>query len=240
MPTRLWLAGSREDCKVPRFGHRILGVEFKTGEGMLASIAIAVVKSTTEPVFAVRLSGEIVAWNDSADRLFGFSSEQMTGKPCYKFLQGRDAFGNSYCVERCPVRIMAQQLKRLSRFELVYRNDAGSDVPVAIWPLVMPKTDGEEALLVHLIQPLKLAGLVSDCGEIDDHQAAADDLVHRLTPRQIEVLRLLATGLSTHAIAEHLFISELTVRNHVENLLHKLEVHSRLEAVSMAHHSGLV
>jgi DNA-binding NarL/FixJ family response regulator len=82
--------------------------------------------------------------------------------------------------------------------------------------------------------------LVSDCGEIDDHQAAADDLVHRLTPRQIEVLRLLATGLSTHAIAERLFISELTVRNHVENLLHKLEVHSRLEAVSLAHHSGLV
>lgn len=212
---------------------------------MFASIAFAVVNSTAEPVFAVRLSGEIVAWNDSADRLFGFSSEQMTGKPCYEVLQGLDAFGNSYCVERCPVRIMAQQLKRLFRFELVYRNDTGSDVPVAIWPLVMPKTDGEEAILVHLIQPLKLADLVSDCGvsdcgEIDDHQNAADDLVHRLTPRQIEVLRLLAKGLSTHAIAERLSISDLTVRNHVENVLRKLEVHSRLEAVSVAHHSGLV
>ncbi len=59
----------------------------KPGESMSASIAFAVVNSTAEPVFAVRLSGEIVAWNDSADRLFGFSSEQISGKPCYEVLQ---------------------------------------------------------------------------------------------------------------------------------------------------------
>jgi PAS domain S-box-containing protein len=55
-----------------------------------------------------------------------------------------------------------------------------------------------------------------------------------LTPRQVEVLRLLEQGCSTKQIAAELHLSTETVRNHVRNLLQALGVHSRLEAVAAA------
>jgi DNA-binding NarL/FixJ family response regulator len=55
-----------------------------------------------------------------------------------------------------------------------------------------------------------------------------------LTQREIEVLRLLAEGLSTEKIASELFISIHTVRNHVSKILIKLGAHSKLEAVAIA------
>jgi DNA-binding NarL/FixJ family response regulator len=58
--------------------------------------------------------------------------------------------------------------------------------------------------------------------------------LRRLTQREIEVLRLLAEGLSTEKIASELFISIHTVRNHVSKILIKLGAHSKLEAVAIA------
>jgi PAS domain S-box-containing protein len=61
-----------------------------------------------------------------------------------------------------------------------------------------------------------------------------------LTPRQREVLGLLAAGRSTAQIADQLKIARETVRNHVRGILRALGVHSRLEAVVEAHRLGLV
>ncbi len=60
----------------------------------------------------------------------------------------------------------------------------------------------------------------------------------RLSPRELDVLRLLATGMGTRQIAEALSIATLTARNHVSRLLTKLGVESRLQAVVYAskHH----
>ena len=60
-----------------------------------------------------------------------------------------------------------------------------------------------------------------------------------LTPREVEVLRLLVEGRSNRQIAEQLFISGKTASVHVTNLLSKLGVHSRLEAAAMARRLGL-
>ena len=57
-----------------------------------------------------------------------------------------------------------------------------------------------------------------------------------LTPRQVEVLRLLEHGCSTTQIARELHLSPETVRNHVRHVLRALGVHSRLEAVAVARH----
>jgi DNA-binding NarL/FixJ family response regulator len=56
----------------------------------------------------------------------------------------------------------------------------------------------------------------------------------RLTDREMEVLKLVAQGLNNRDIAKRLFISENTVKNHIRNILEKLHLHSRMEAVVYA------
>jgi DNA-binding NarL/FixJ family response regulator len=73
---------------------------------------------------------------------------------------------------------------------------------------------------------------------LDDMPPAAPE--PRLTPRQHQVLRLLAQGYSTTEMAGELQISEQTVRNHVRFLLAELRVRSRLEAVVMANRNNWV
>jgi DNA-binding CsgD family transcriptional regulator len=69
---------------------------------------------------------------------------------------------------------------------------------------------------------------------------AAPDNPYRLTRRELEVLRLVADGLTDRAIGGRLFISHRTVERHVSNLLSKLEVGRRAELVATAHRDGLL
>jgi two-component system response regulator DevR len=61
-----------------------------------------------------------------------------------------------------------------------------------------------------------------------------------LTTREVEVLKLLAEGISNQGIADKLVISVHTVRHHVQNIITKLDVHSKLEAVATAAKEGLI
>jgi DNA-binding NarL/FixJ family response regulator len=60
-----------------------------------------------------------------------------------------------------------------------------------------------------------------------------------LTPRELEVLKLLANGLGQKKIAQALFITPKTVATHIQRILTKLDVHSRAEAVAYAHRNHL-
>ena len=71
-------------------------------------------------------------------------------------------------------------------------------------------------------------------------RALETDLIERLSPREMEVLRLLVTNLNTSEIANELVVSVSTVRSHIKSIYSKLAVHSRHEAVTRAKELGLV
>ncbi len=84
-----------------------------------------------------------------------------------------------------------------------------------------------------LISPSMAVKLIDEFKEMaraDREQA----LTPRLTERELEVLRLVARGLNNRDAAKELYISENTVKNHVRNILEKLQLHSRMEAVMYA------
>jgi DNA-binding NarL/FixJ family response regulator len=74
----------------------------------------------------------------------------------------------------------------------------------------------------------------------DDTDRAQEVPAPRLTEREMQVLKLVARGMNNRDIAKELFISENTVKNHVRNILEKLQIHSRMEAVMVAVREKLI
>jgi PAS domain S-box-containing protein len=90
---------------------------------------------------------------------------------------------------------------------------------------------------VPLLEGHRIVGVFGQIADVESEPPSVPP--PHLTPRQVEVLRLLQRGASTHQIARELHLSPETVRNHVRHLLRALGVHTRLEAVARARGEGM-
>jgi DNA-binding NarL/FixJ family response regulator len=95
-----------------------------------------------------------------------------------------------------------------------------------------------------LINPSMAGKLLTEFATLAKRDSAEDRTEHvaapKLTEREMEVLKLVARGMNNRDIAKELFISENTVKNHVRNILEKLQIHSRMEAVMIAVRQKLI
>jgi DNA-binding NarL/FixJ family response regulator len=91
-----------------------------------------------------------------------------------------------------------------------------------------------------LLAPTITRRLIGEFARLRPRPTAAATRLHTLTPRETDVLRLLAEGLSNPEIAARLVVSEETVKTHVSRLLAKLNLRDRTQAVVAAYESGLV
>jgi two-component system nitrate/nitrite response regulator NarL len=175
--------------------------------------------------------------------------------------QVRDAFGRlgystreavdgleavSALKEHAPALIIAEvHLAGVSGYELCreVRDSYGDDVPLIL--VSADRTappDRVAGLLIgaddYLPKPFDPDELLARARRLLG-PAGTESTLARLTDREREVLGLLLDGLTQKQIAEELVISPKTVGTHIQNVLIKLGVHSRAQAVALAHREGL-
>jgi DNA-binding NarL/FixJ family response regulator len=148
---------------------------------------------------------------------------------------------------------MIRRREALHHFEMDVRKASGETIRAAFSLVVVPGPRRTQYTLIHLFQPVDRSRESDELirrilatspapglpPQLDAHPSTAP-IATPLTAREIEVLRLMAEGISTSRMADSMFISVTTVRTHVQNILRKLEVHSKLEAVSLALRNHLI
>jgi len=176
---------------------------------------LATLESVSVPSYVIDGEGTISWLNAASRRLFG----AVVGKPFMAVVapeyqgRAREAFAR---------KLLGATV---TDFEIELVDAQGRHVVADVSSV--PLLDGDHIIGVFgLVQPRRVLSRTAP--------------IHSLTPRQTEVLRLLAEGASTTQIAASLHLSRETVRNHVRHTLRALGAHSRLEALAIARRAGLL
>lgn len=209
------------------------------------------VEGTADAAFAVNANGRISAWNKAAAELFGRSEAEAISMRCHELFQCSDE-NRTICSERCIIERAAQDNLPLSSFDLRMQTNTGK-----LWcnlsTLIATDQASGARHAIHIVRPVELLKrLELALSEFVRSQAqkgqngeptislASKSIDVGLTGREFEVLKSLAKGHSTQAIADQLHISSATVKNHIKHLLTKLDAHTRLEAIRHAERDGVI
>jgi len=195
--------------------------------GTFAADTTSVWLRSEEPLLAIDEKRRVVVWNEAAERLTGVRADEARGRACWEVLGVVDSSGRLICGPDCPLPRSAPDSAPVPRLRVSIRTRLGrQDVSLASFAL---GCDGRRLLFHLLLDPA-----LSEAARIPSGSRPA------LTPRQAEVLALLAEGLTTDEIRLRLVLSKATVRNHIRALLRALGCRSRLEAVVKARRLGLI
>jgi PAS domain S-box-containing protein len=210
------------------------------------------VHRSLDAMFAIDGKQRVTVWNQACEDLTGISAVQAIGSPCHEILQGHEPSGRAFCGAICPLNQLAKGGPPPSTFSMRISAKDGEKIQVTVGTMLMPSPDNREWMVVHV---MRRGHCKSSAGFFDhddpgkdsideEHQKEMDEHVSRslclLSERERQILRLLTNGQSTGAISGHLHISMTTVRNHIQRLMAKMNVHSRIEAVTCANRHHLV
>jgi PAS domain S-box-containing protein len=203
---------------------------------------------TADAVFVVDPDCRIVYWDARAESLTGLLAEEMVGEPCEKVLTGEAEDGTSFCAQTYSAMRLACAGEPAPGCDVRVFTRSGGERWVGVSSLAVDTKEG--AYLINLVRDTQAA---RETLEMARHllrlsREAAQVKVSTpntrdtpvLTPRQLEVLGLLAAGKSAREICHELYLSQATVRNHIRALLLALGAHSQLEALARAREVGLL
>jgi PAS domain S-box-containing protein len=200
---------------------------------------------TGDAVYVVGPEYRIVHWDERMESLTGVLSEEALGKPCYDAVMGEREDGGPFCAHGCSVMHLAQAHRPVSSFEMRVRTRSGDKRWVSVSNLTLETEEGP--YLVHLLRDsqgshdaLEMAQGLIQLSSKKEAPAPRRGDAPALTPRQLEVLKLLSEGKSVKEIGKQLYLSEATVRNHVRSLLQALGAHSQLEVLAKAREVGIL
>ncbi|MBI2912672.1 MAG: PAS domain-containing protein [Chloroflexi bacterium] len=214
-------------------------------------------ESTADGAHVVDGEQRIIFWNRAAGKVLGFEAQEVLGRYCYDVIAGGDYEGHPFCRRGCPTIEAVKSGRRIQNYDVCSRSVDRRTVWLNVSVMAVDDPAGKGRLAVHLFrdvtrrrqaemlaqQTIEAVSHHQPGREAAEEQAAGGPYpvpAPRLTRRELEVLRLLACGTPVPAMARTLGIQAATVRNHIEHILGKLGVHSRLEAVVYAAQHKLV
>ena len=219
--------------------------------------------NTGDGVYIVDANKNIVRWNKGAERILKYAEADVLNQGCYQVISGRISPDKALCGHNCKIHAAVLKGAPQKNFDLLTQTNNGEKLWLNV--SIFSSSNGDEPFVAHIIHDIThkkkremaldqfLANLenhdsVSEGGPDEKpmarHFAGARSQSDRpsstLSGREIEVLTLLAEGLSTKSLAQKLNISHFTARNHIQNILVKLELHSKAQAVSYAFKKGIL
>ena len=204
---------------------------------------------TTDAIFVVDPEYRLAHWDAGAESLTGFLAEEMIGKSCYEILGGEGEDGTPFGVHAHSAVRLAWAGRPCPGYDARVFTRSGGERWIAVSSLAVETEEGPYVICLmrdaqEAHETLEMARHLIRLSrhERPPEECAGSKLLGApvLTPRQREVLGLLASGKTAGEIGRELFLSQATVRNHIRALLQALGAHSQLEALARAREAGLL
>ena len=179
--------------------------------------------------YAIDMDQNIVFWNPQAEKILGHRAQDALGRKCYEVAQGVRHDGMTpFCSRDCPAVVAAKHGRIPSAAHVRMQCASGERKRMTVIPLIATD-DADDVILIQMFH---------ETPPDEPGPGALAELP--LTPRELEILRLLSSGLRPMEVAGQLFISVHTVRKHIRNACEKLHSHSMMSAVMAAQRQHLL